>query len=333
MKKLTCILFLFQLVSALSAQDPGGVFNLSTEQDIIYTICYSAKGGVLAVGDNYNVKVFNSSSRALLGEFEHGHRKQILSADISRDSTIMVTGGKDSTIVVWDFLTRKVVRKLLHHSGLVTCVKLSNDGRYLVSCGTDKSVFLYDLASASIVSKFSDFKDDLTTVTFSPDGSLIVTGGADGMISVYSCTTFKKLASFKGHTDFVRDLSFSHDGKRLVSCGDDARIVKWDCSDPEHISMIMDRKEGHEWILCMSKSTDDEIFAYGDNAGNVKVLWPRGIYARNVKVPVQRILLRPMTGNEIEVAVATRGKGVMIINGSGFKLETKVKYNFFPYKS
>jgi len=333
MKKLTSILFLFQLVSALSAQDPGGVFNLSTGQDIIYTICYSAKGGVLAVGDNCNVKVFNSTSRELIGEFEHGHRKQILSADISRDSTLMITGGKDSTIVIWDFLTRKIVRKLLHHHGLITCVKFSNDGRYIVSCGTDKNVFLYDISSASIVAKFPDFKDDLTAVNFSPDGSLLVTGGADGMISLYSCQTLKRISSIKGHADFVRDLSFSHDGNRLVSCGDDARIVKWDCSDPEHISMIMDRKDGHDWILCMSKSSDDEIFAYGDNAGNVKVLWPRGIYARNVKVPVQRILLRPMPGNEIQVAVATRGKGVMIINGSGFNLETKVKYNFYPFKN
>jgi WD40 repeat protein len=333
MKKvsLTAVFSIFLVVSY--AQEKQGITTLKTESKLIYDICFSPKGNLLIVPDQITVKVFAASGSSLVREFKGGHRGEILTVDLSRDSLILASGGKDSTIVLWDFITGEKLRTLHQHRGIVTCVKISADSRFLASGGSDHKVVLYNLVTGNVVAEFDNNNEDITSVCFSPNCNILTAGGGDKDISVYSCIDPHQIGSLHGHKNWVRDMTFSHDGKRLVSCGDDGNIIKWDFSDPANVNILSSRRDGLNWILTIDNSIDDEIFAIGDNLGTVKVLWPKGIYSCNLKSPVNKVLLRPLQGNEIEVAVATRGKGVMIINGSGFKLETKVKYNFFPYKS
>ena len=120
-------------------------------------------------GRSYNntVKVFSMETKALIAEFKNGHKKQILSIDISQDSLLLASGGKDSTITIWDFTDNKILSTLSYHKGIVTSVKFSPDGRYLVSGATDDKVYLYDIAQKKVVKEYTGHTDDVTSVDFS----------------------------------------------------------------------------------------------------------------------------------------------------------------------
>ena len=123
----------------------------------------------------------------LLNEFKNGHKNRILSIDISNDSTLLVSGGRDSLIVVWNFTENEVITTLKYSKGIVTCVQI-----------------------------FTEHSDVITSVEFSPDGSLLATSGGDGMVNIYDVKGKKLITSLSDHGDWVREVSFSKDSTRLI---------------------------------------------------------------------------------------------------------------------
>lgn len=323
MKK-TCLLLLCNLfILALYSKEKQGFSYFKTHNKIIYGICFTPKGSALAVADNNEIKIFNTGTSELLNTFTKGHSKQIMTLDISKDSSLLVSGGKDSTIVLWDYANRNILKRLSYHKGIITSVKISPDGRYLVSGATDDKVVLYDIGSDKLIKVYNDHKDDITCVAFSPDGKLFAASGGDGLITVYNAENANMAGTLSGHSGWVRGISFSEDGTSILSCGDDSRIIRWDVSDMDAAKQISDDKYGKSWLLCVENRTYEKTYAFGGLTGLIKVMWPFGTYKGHIGVPVNRILFFPRGGNIIQIAVATRGKGVMLIDGSGLKLKGK----------
>ena len=319
MKKIPVILFLFLLNLLAYSKEKEGITTFQTDNKVIYDICFSAGGEVLGIADNNEIKVFKTSNRELIRKFKDGHRRQIMTIDISKDSTLMVSGGKDSTIIIWDFIYGTKLKTLYYHKGLITSVKISPDSRYLISGSTDDKVCLYDIKTEKLVGQFSEHTDDITCVTFSPDGKLFAAGGGDNIITLYSTEKSGLLAILPGHKGWVRDISFFNDGKKLISCGDDAQIMKWDITDLNMTTGTIEKKNGHAWILCLDNSEDDTIRVFGAINGSILIYWRYGTYSGNLGVVVNKILLKPLSKNFLQICVATTGKGVMLIDASGLK--------------
>lgn len=323
MKK-TCLLLLFNLIiSALYSREKQGFSYFKTDNKIIYGICFTPKGGALAIADYKGIKIFNTGTRQLLNTFSTGHSNQIMTVDISNDSSLLVSGGKDSTIVLWDYASGKILKRLSYHNGIVTSLKISPDGRHLVSGGTDDKIVLYDITSEKLIKEYQDHKDDITCVAFSPDGKLFAASGGDGLVTVYSTENEALVGSLRGHSGWVRGISFNEDGTNILSCGDDSRIIRWAISDNAPANKISDDKYGNSWLLCVDNSKYGKPYAFGGLNGIIKVMWSFGTYTGRIGVPVNRILFFPGGGNLIQIAVATRGKGVLLIDGSGLKLKNK----------
>jgi WD40 repeat protein len=323
MKK-TCLLFLVNLVVlALYSKEKQGFSFFQTDNKVIYDICFTPKGGALAVADNNEIKIFNTGSAVLMNTFRKGHTRQIMALDISKDSSLLVSGGKDSTIVVWDYTNGKILKRLKLHKGIITSLKISRDSRYLVSGATDDKVVLYDIAGDKIIKEFNDHKEDITCVAFSPDGRYFAVSGGDNLISVYNTENAKLTGSMSEHSGWIRGISFNADGTNILSCGDDSRIIRWNVSNMGAVRKISDGRYEKTWLLCIDNSRDETTYAFGGLNGLIKIIWAFGTYTGRIGVPVNRILIFPGGGNLVRIAVATRGKGVMFIDGSGLKLRNK----------
>jgi WD40 repeat protein len=321
MKKLFLVVASLFILSITYSQKRNTSLIFKTESKVIYGICFTNKGETLAIADNNTIKVFSTNSRELLYEFTDGHKSQILSIDISKDSTLMVSGGKDSTIVIWDFINKKILKSLTYQKGIVTSVKLSPDRRYLASGGTDDMVYLYDLEKNEILHEFSDHTDDITSVAFSPDGNMLATAGGDKTIIIYDVKNNKLLASLTGHKSWVRDISFNGNGEKLISCGDDSRIITWNIADRNRIRKQEDSKFGLSWFLSIAFNIDCVTYVSGGMDGKVKIVGQYGEYITKVGVPVNKVLFKPNEGNYLKIALATRGKGAMLIDVRNMKLK------------
>ena len=66
----------------------------------------------------------------------------------SADGTVIASGGRDSSVRLWDTVTGSCKCTLSGHSRLVTSVAWNNDGTKLVSGSYDETVRIWSVGSA-----------------------------------------------------------------------------------------------------------------------------------------------------------------------------------------
>lgn len=305
-------LFLCSVCTTYSQEKEWAVFE--TDHRIVYDICFAKNGEQLIVADGNTIKVFATESQQLLQEFDSRTKGQILTLDISDDNTLLVSGGKDSTVTIWDFPNNKLLKSVPGRNGMVTSVNISPDNRWIAFGGTDDKVILYDLQTHSITHEFTDHSDDVTSVSFNHDGSLLASASADKTIKIYDLSNFTIIASLTGHSRWVRDLAFSGDGKTLISCGDDRRVITWNVTNLQQIYAKQTIRAGTNWLLSVDIHPDNTTYAVGEIGGRIAIKGLFAKYSKSTRFPIHRILFKPNEGINLKVVVASRGNGVFMMD-------------------
>ena len=318
LKSLYLLLTFCFIMGVAFSQADNDIIHFETHDKTIYGMCFSNNGEELGVADGSSIKMFSVNNQELLFELEEGHKKQILSFDISRNNNWMVSGGKDSTIVLWDLINRKMIRSLKHHNGMVTAVQFTPDSKYLVSGGTDNIVFIYCTKEDKIIHSFSDHKDDVTSIDICPNGRLLATAGGDKSIYIYDMNNYRMLTTLSGHKNWVRDVSFNNDGTRLFSCGDDSRIFTWKI-DGNEFKILQESRYFSGWLLSIDSRNKENSYVYGGINGKVVIHGPFGYYKWKSNSPVHKVCFNPNYDRFIEIAISTRGKGVILMNAQNMK--------------
>src|SRR5882724_186685 len=61
---------------------------------------------------------------------QSGHSSTVSSIALSHDGKLLLTGGVDRVVQLWDVRSGRVIRSFVGHSGSVTSVAVSPDDRY-----------------------------------------------------------------------------------------------------------------------------------------------------------------------------------------------------------
>lgn len=61
------------------------------------------------------------------------------------DGRLLVHGGPDRVVRVYDMFTSKEVARFEGHEGAILAVAISNDGKYAATASTDTTVLLWEL--------------------------------------------------------------------------------------------------------------------------------------------------------------------------------------------
>lgn len=318
MNKIILLLLISLFLSCFGYSQKAKDYSVyATESADILDICFSKYGEVIGVPDNNVVKVFKTNTQELIAEFRNGHKSQIQAIDISKDSLLLVSGCKDSSIVIWDFINQVKLKTLTFQGSIVTSIKISPDNKFFVSGGIDK-IWIYDIKNDKLIREIIN-RAITTCVAFSPNSKIVATSNSDKSINIFEVETGKLLAQLKKHKSWVRSLTFSNDGTKLLSCGDDSKIISWDVSDINDIKLLDKSRCGYSWLLSIDFNQDNRSYAYGSFNGNTVIITPFGSYKTNVKTPINKILFKPNEGNYLKIAVATKEKGVLFIDAKNMK--------------
>jgi WD40 repeat protein len=223
--------------------------------------------------------------------------------DVTRDGKLLLTGGEDSTLRLWDLETGREVRRFAGHEGRVRAVAFSPDGRQAVS-GTvlgDATLRVWDVETGNEVSKytvagtpaqgrrnigilrtgfggvapggfgairFPDEPGGIASVAFSPDGKLVLAGCMDNVLRVFELSTGKE-RKLEGHTQQLLGAAFTPDGNRILSGSYDKTVRLWDVESGKEVCRFF----GHDnWVWGVAVSPDGKFGLSGSLDKTVR-LW------------------------------------------------------------
>jgi COMPASS component SWD3 len=183
------------------------------ERFIIYSDWYSCiKVWNLKTGKNAkNIKNSKGYTRALA---------------ISNDGKVLVSGGEDGNVNIWDFKERNL-SIVFKHKESVSSVAISPDDRTVVSGSRDKTVKVWDLQTNKIKFTLKGHMNWVYCVAISPDGNYIFSCSSDKTIRVWDLHTGECVSVLTGHTELIHCLVVSPDGKTLISSSRDRTIKVW----------------------------------------------------------------------------------------------------------
>ena len=224
----------------------------------------------------------------------------------SHDGTRIVSGGRDSTLRLWDAATGDELAVMRGHERWVQSVAFSPDGTRIVSGGDDSTLRLWDAATGEERTVMHGHEGSVNSVAFNSDGTRIVSGGGDRTLRLWDSMTGDELAVLRGHKSWVRSVAFSPDGARIASGGWDDTLRLWDAATGDELAVM----RGHErWVQSVAFSPDGTRIVSGGDDRTLR-LWDAATGAE----------LATLRGHEGSVnSVAFNSDGTRIVSGGSDK--------------
>lgn len=152
------------------------------------------------------------------------HTKPVVGIAVSKDGTLLATGGADSSIIIWNAATYQIIRRIAAHKGQVTTLDFSPDGKTLVSGSTDKSLRLWNVNDGTEIRNYNaEFKQGIYQVKFSSDGTMLgavsweFVKSVQGFAKVLDVATGKLIQRFDTDDHPASAIKFSADNKKIYT--------------------------------------------------------------------------------------------------------------------
>ena len=175
------------------------------------------------------------------GDPHDAHQEAVASATLSRDGHLLVTGGNDGSVQLWDADSGQPRGARVtpnDRPGDEWSVAVSPDGRHVAAVGSLDGIRVWDVDPLRPLG--DAFGHAVRSVAYSPDGRLIASGSDDGTVQLWDSNSHRPVRPpmdpYQGMlTDRVSpgiaSLSFTPDGAYLFTGGFDKMFRLWRVDD------------------------------------------------------------------------------------------------------
>nr|WP_042178049.1 hypothetical protein [Kibdelosporangium sp. MJ126-NF4]CEL12943.1 Probable serine/threonine-protein kinase pkwA [Kibdelosporangium sp. MJ126-NF4]CTQ98628.1 Probable serine/threonine-protein kinase pkwA (EC 2.7.11.1) [Kibdelosporangium sp. MJ126-NF4] len=186
------------------------------------------------------VRVWDVAGRRMLGQ-PIEPAKTVYSVAVGQvdGRTVIVTGGIDGTVLVWDLATHEQIGESFKaHADAVRSMTFGTlDGKPVIVTGgakADPTVRLWDLTARQAIGQaLSAHTDDVVSVALGEAGGkpVVVSSSADFSVRVWDVNSFTAIAPpLLGHTDQILSVAMGRLDSRpvVVAAGRDNLVRVWD---------------------------------------------------------------------------------------------------------
>ncbi len=163
-----------------------------------------------------------------------GHDGPVRCVAFSPNGSLVLSGGEDNALRLWDVASGEPVKSLRGHGKEVRSCVFSPDGEWILSGGHDASVRLWNVAGYEEVrvlhaTVFAGHADAILAARYTKDGSRIVTASRDRTAILWNAQTGERLHQFEeGHEFLASHAAFFPGKQRLATGAGDNSVRIWD---------------------------------------------------------------------------------------------------------
>ncbi|MDQ5846364.1 MAG: serine/threonine protein kinase [Acidobacteriota bacterium] len=274
-----------------------------------------------------------------------GHTAAVRRAVFSPDGRLLVSGGEDHQVIVWDFARRERLKTFTDHAKEVNAVAFSPDGEWFATGSQDQTVIVWDAARLE-KALVLQHNGPVHSVTFSSDGTLLASSSSDPSsvsTTLWDTVSWKKVRElpdgiFLGDYHFlannrwlldatgrmwdlstglkVRDshpdlkgnwASVSPDGKRWVSVDVEGQVKFVDLTNQKSLSV---QRIHHDHGRSVAFSPDGKWLA---TAAERVVLWDAATFTRLLPLEYESIVWSVVFSPDGRWLVSTHGDGAILV--------------------
>ncbi|KAI5299049.1 hypothetical protein KEM56_003556, partial [Ascosphaera pollenicola] len=260
------------------------IHTLKGHKSWVLAVSWSPNDQMVATGSMDNdVRLWNAKTGTALGGPMKGHTKWIMSLAWEpyhlqkSGSPRLASASKDSTVRIWDAVTRKILSVLTGHKGSVTCVRWGGTGKVYTS-SHDKTIKVWNSEDGSLLQTLQSHAHRVNHLALSTDFVLrtayhehaepvpqsdeekvkkakerfekaatingkiterLVSASDDFTMFLWDpASSNKPVARMLGHQKGVNHVTFSPDGAYIASASFDNHVKLWNARDGKFISTL-----------------------------------------------------------------------------------------------
>jgi WD40 repeat protein/predicted Ser/Thr protein kinase len=249
-------------------------FHVDLDTGAVGALAFSPNGKCLVAGFGRKywfsedvspnpLKVWDVATRRLIRRL-NGHTGYCVSLDFSRDGTLLASGSRDGTAIIWSTATWKAMHTLQNPDqaslysqagrSQVEDVAFSPDGKTLALASFGGNVQSWDVATGKLLHTLKGHSSGVNAVVFSPDGRTLASASSDQTVRLWNVETRRELMQLDPRGVMlgqVRTLAFSPDGRHLLAGG--GRTAFWSTTP----SVWNDTERAAEKLRLLLKSNAD----------------------------------------------------------------------------
>ncbi|KAF1812715.1 WD40 repeat-like protein [Eremomyces bilateralis CBS 781.70] len=230
--------------------------QITPDQGVVTSLHLTEKYIVVAL-DNAKIHVFDTDGAHQ--KTLQGHVMGVW-AMIPWDN-ILVSGGCDRDVRVWNMATGASIHVLRGHTSTVRCLKMA-DSTTAISGSRDTTLRIWDIAKG--VCKHVLVGHQASVRCLEIHGDLIVSGSYDTTARIWSISEGRCLRTLTGHFSQIYAIAF--DGKRVATGSLDTSVRIWDPYDGKCLHVL----QGHTSLVGQLQMRGD-ILVTGGSDGSVRV--------------------------------------------------------------
>lgn len=159
-----------------------------------------------------------------------GHDGGVQALEFSRDSKILVSGGRDGSVRVWDLQTKKQKVAPRNAGGVVIQLALSPEGRFVATSASFRGlVLLWNTFGSGRPFEIESSPGVEHSIAFSPDGKTFACTSAELALNIFLWNPENhKQRGMLETPATTQAITFTPDGKYLVTGHSNGYIGLWD---------------------------------------------------------------------------------------------------------